>query len=48
MNILSTSRFTPAGRALLVRRVTQEHWSVAEAAETAGVSPRTASKWLYR
>ena len=48
MNIHSSARFTPAGRALLVRRVTQERWSVAAAAEAAGVSPRTAYKWLAR
>ncbi|WP_081444561.1 leucine zipper domain-containing protein [Anaeromyxobacter dehalogenans] len=33
------------GRALLV---TQEHWSVARAAEAAGMSPRTVYKWLRR
>jgi transposase InsO family protein len=48
MNIHSSARFTRAGRALLVQRITQEHWSVAEAAEAAGVSPRTAYKWLNR
>jgi transposase InsO family protein len=48
MNIHPSARFTRAGRALLVERVNQEHWSVAEAAEAAGVSPRTAYKWLYR
>jgi transposase InsO family protein len=48
MNIHSSARFTPVGRALLVRRVTQERWSVAVAAEAAGVSPRTAYKWLGR
>jgi len=48
MNIHSSARFTPAGRALLVRRVTHEHWSVSAAAEAAGVSPRTAYKWLAR
>ncbi len=48
MNIHPSARFTPAGRALLVRRVTQEHWTVDEAAEAAGVSPRTAYKWLSR
>jgi len=48
MNIHSCARFTPAGRALLVRRVTQDAWTVAEAAEAAGVSPRTAYKWLDR
>jgi transposase InsO family protein len=48
MNIHPSARFTPAGRALLVRRVTQENWTVEEAAEAAGVSPRTAYKWLSR
>jgi transposase InsO family protein len=33
---------------LLVRRVTQEVWSVTDAAEAAGVSARTAYKWLRR
>jgi transposase InsO family protein len=48
MNIHSSARFTPVGRALLVRRVTQESWPVGDAAEAAGVSPRTAYKWLSR
>src|SRR5512137_1763688 len=48
MNIHSSARSTPVGRALLVRRVTQEAWSVADAAEAAGVSRRTAYKWLRR
>ena len=47
-NVHSSARFTRAGRALLVERITQEHWSVAEAAEAAGVSRRTAYKWLSR
>lgn len=33
---------------LLVRRVRQEGWRVAEAAHAAGVSPRPAFKWLAR
>ena len=48
MNIHSSARSTPAGRALLVRRVTQESWTVAAAAEAVGVSARTAYKWLAR
>jgi transposase InsO family protein len=48
MNIHPCARFTPAGRALLVRRFNQLNWTVAEAAEAAGVSPRTAYKWLQR
>ena len=48
MNIHSSARTSPAGRALLVRRIQQEVWSVVDAAEAAGVSPRTAHKWLRR
>lgn len=48
MNIHSSARTSPAGRALLVRRIQQECWSVAEAAEAAGVSTRTTYKWLKR
>jgi len=48
MNIHSSARSTRAGRALLIERVTIEHWTVAEAAEAAGVSPRTVYKWLAR
>jgi transposase InsO family protein len=48
MNIHSSARFTPAGRALLVRRVTQQGWTVLEAADAAGVSTRTTYKWLGR
>lgn len=48
MNIHSSARTSPAGRALLVRRIQQECWTVLEAAEAAGVSTRTAHKWLKR
>jgi len=48
MNIRRSARFTPAGRALLVRRVIQEGWTAAGAAEAAVVSPRTAYEWLWR
>jgi transposase InsO family protein len=48
MNVHSSARITRAGRALLVQRVTEEQWPVAEAAEAAGVSPRTVYKWLAR
>lgn len=48
MNVHSSARITRAGRALLVQRVTEEQWSVAEAAKAAGVSPRTVYKWLAR
>jgi hypothetical protein len=35
----------PKGRATMVRRVTEQRWPLAEAAEAAGVSERTCSKW---
>jgi transposase InsO family protein len=48
MNIHKNARMTVHGRALLVRRVTAEGWRVADAANAAGVSSRTAYKWLGR
>ena len=40
--------FGPKGRATMVRRVTERHWSLAEVGEAAGVSERTAGKWVKR
>lgn len=48
MNIHENARTTPASRALLVRRIRQDGWRVAEAAHAAGISARTAYKWLRR
>jgi transposase InsO family protein len=48
MNIHKHARMTVHGRALLVQRVTVEGWRVADAARAAGVSVRTAYKWLAR
>jgi transposase InsO family protein len=48
MNIHENARTTPAGRALLVRRVGELGWAVREAARAAGISRRTAYKWLHR
>ena len=48
MNIHSCARTSVRGRELLVFRVTEEGWTVGEAAEAAGVSPRTVYKWLER
>ncbi len=48
MNIHSSARTSVRGRELLVQRVTLDDWSVGEAAEAAGVSPRTVYKWLGR
>jgi transposase len=47
MNVHKNARLTPSGRALLADRVTCG-WTVKSAAQAAGVSPRTAHKWLGR
>ena len=48
MTLHRNARTCPRSRKLLVDRVICERWSVAEAAAAAGVSERTASKWLRR
>jgi transposase InsO family protein len=48
MNVHKNARMTVHGRALLIERVTIEGWRVAAAAAAAGVSARTAYKWLAR
>jgi transposase InsO family protein len=48
MNLHANSRTCPHSRLLLCRRVVEEGWRVRTAAEAAGCSARTASKWLAR
>ena len=48
MNSHKNARMTPFGRGLLVRRVREQNWRVAVAAQAAGVSERTAYRWLAR
>lgn len=48
MNLHGNARLTPASRELLCRRVREDGWTVAEAAFAAGVSERTAYRWLAR
>ena len=48
MNIHPCARTCAAGRALLVKRVLELSWSMQQAADAAGVSKRTAYKWLKR
>jgi transposase InsO family protein len=48
MNGHKHARLTPKGRALLVRRVLNEGWTVADASMAVGVSKRTGYKWLAR
>lgn len=48
MKLHGSARTCPKSRRLLVDRVLVEGWSLTEAAEAAGVSDRTVSKWLKR
>lgn len=48
MNIHEHARMTVHGRALLVNRIIVERWRVVDAAEAAGISERSAYKWLAR
>ena len=46
MKLHANARLSVKGRELLVERVGVAGWSLTEAAEAAGVSERTARKWL--
>jgi transposase InsO family protein len=48
MKLHANARTCPKSRALIARRVLEEHWSLAAAAEAAGVSVVTARKWVRR
>jgi transposase InsO family protein len=48
MRLHANARTCPKSRALIARRVLEEGWSLAAAAEAAGVSGRTAAKWVRR
>src|SRR5580704_4446529 len=48
MNIHKNARLTPQGRLLMVLRIEEEGWKVADAASTAGLSERRAYHWLAR
>jgi transposase InsO family protein len=48
MRLHGNARLSPIGRRLLVDRVEGEGWTVLAAAESAGVSVRTARKWIAR
>jgi len=48
MNMHKGARLTPYSRALLVERIEQQGLRAEEAAKAAGVSVRTAYKWLHR
>jgi len=48
MRCHANARLCPIGRRLLVDRVERDGWTVRQAAESAGISERTARKWLAR
>jgi transposase InsO family protein len=48
MKIHANARTCPNSRKLLVRRIEEENWSLIVAAEAAGISERSARKWLAR
>ena len=48
MKLHANARTCPKSRKLLVRRIEEEGWSLMAAAEAAGISERTAAKWLAR
>jgi transposase InsO family protein len=48
MKLHANARLSVKGRELLIGRVMVAGWSLAQAAEAAGVSERTARKWLVR
>jgi transposase InsO family protein len=48
MNVHKNARMTVHGRLLMVQRVREAGWRVADAAAAAGVSQRTAYTWLAR
>lgn len=45
MNVHKNARLTPSGRVLLVQRI-ESGWPVGQAAEAAGISVRSAYRWL--
>ena len=48
MNTHKNARLTHFSRELMIERIRRQGWTVAKAAEAAGVSERTAYKWLAR
>lgn len=48
MEVHANASLTPQGRLTMVRRLTDENWTLDRAAEAAGVSVKTAAKWKTR
>lgn len=48
MRLHANAPLGPKGRERMVLRVLEQGWSITEAAQAAGVSGRTCSKWIRR
>lgn len=48
MKLHGNARLTPVQRQLMCQRIDEEHWSVSDAADAAGISERRAYVWLGR
>lgn len=48
MQVHANAKLVPSTRRLLVRRVLEEHWKVADVAAALGISERTVYRWLAR
>lgn len=48
MNVHRRAKTTPASRALLVRRVVEQGWTMRSATDALGISERSGYKWLRR
>ena len=48
MKLHANARLSPNGRRLLIDRLETDGWDIRDAAEAAGISVRTARKWLAR
>ena len=48
MKVHANAPLGPKGRVIMVRRVIERRWSLARAAEAAGGSERTCSRWVRR
>src|SRR5437868_14153128 len=48
MNVHKNTRSCPASRALLVKRVCEQGWSVRAASEAVGLSDRRGREWMRR
>jgi transposase InsO family protein len=48
MEVHANAKLTPQGRLTMVRRLEEENWTLAQAADAFGISVKTATKWRAR